>query len=298
MIEPPKVPSSWRLVLDGQMNQIEELAVAGGRAMTLVRRRPGRVTENEDSLLVAPVSADAVVLAVADGAGGLPDGCEASQRAIAALAHALAQPEPDDIQARIQEGFKAAHREILSLGSGAATTVSLVFLQDRRLWSYHIGDSMTLIIGSSGERFFQTVPHSPVGYAVRDGLLSEEQAIHHDELHLVSNLLGIGPAEVEIKGPIELHPGDTIVIGSDGLFDNLLVKDIAKRITKPDFAAAARELVMEVWRRMTQPGPEDPSKPDDLSLVLFRLDGAPGAPTGQKTLRVDSPADEPPTRAR
>lgn len=297
MIEPPNVPSSWRLVLDGQMNQIEETAAAGGRVMTLVRRRPGRVTENEDSLLVAPLAKNAVVLAVADGAGGLPDGCEASQRAIAALAKALTVGDVD-FQDRIKEGFKAAHRDILSLESGAATTVSLVFVQDRQLWSYHIGDSMTLIIGSSGERFFQTVPHSPVGYAVRDGLLSEEQAIHHDELHLVSNLLGIGPAEVEIKGPIELHPGDTVVIGSDGLFDNLLVKDIAKKITRPDFAAAARELVVEVWRRMTQPGPEDPSKPDDLSLVLFRLDGVPGASSGQRILRVDSPSDEPPTRAR
>lgn len=293
MIEVPRVPSSWRLVLDGQMNQIEELGVGGGRAMTLVRRRPGRVTENEDSLLVAPVGKNSVVLAVADGAGGLPDGSEASQRAIAAIAQALAASEPADVQARIQEGFKAAHREILSLGSGAATTVSLVFLQDRQIWSYHIGDSMTIIIGSAGERFFQTVPHSPVGYAVRDGLLSEEQAIRHDELHLVSNLLGIGPAEVEIKGPIELHPGDTVVIGSDGLFDNLLVKDIAKRITKPDFASAARELVLEVWRRMTQPGPEDPSKPDDLSLVLFRLDGVAPRPT----VTSFDPAD-PPTRER
>jgi PPM family protein phosphatase len=275
MIESPRVPDTWRLVLDGQMNQIEQTAVAGGRVMSLVRRRPGRLTENEDSLLVAPISQQTAVVAVADGAGGLPDGCEASQRAISALAAALADTSVGSVQDRIQNGFRAAHREILSLNSGAATTVSLVLIEGDQLWSYHIGDSMTLVIGAGGERFFQTVPHSPVGYAVRDGLLSEEQAIRHDELHLVSNLLGIGPAEVEIKGPIDLHPGDTVVIGSDGLFDNLLVKDIARRITQPDLANGARELVSEVWRRMTQPNPEDPSKPDDLSLALYRFDGKP-----------------------
>ncbi len=275
MIHVPNVPASWRLILDGQMNQIEDLSVAGGKAMFLVRRRPGRTSENEESLLVAPLASNRVVLAVADGAGGLPDGCEASQRAIAAIADALANSKAPDVKGRIEEGFRAAHREILSIGSGAATTVSLVFIAGNELYSYHIGDSMTLIIGSGGERNFQTVPHSPVGYAVRDGLLSEEQAIRHEELHLVSNLLGIGTAEVETKGPVVLRPGDTVVIGSDGLFDNLLIKDIARRITKPDLSDSARELVVEVWRRMTQPGAEDPSKPDDLSFILYRYAGKP-----------------------
>ncbi len=280
-----QLPPSWRLILDGQMNQIEEFSVAGGKAMVLVRRRPGRLSENEDSLLVAPLTANSAVLAVADGAGGLPDGCAASQRAISAIAGALADDSLGSVQKRIEEGFRVAHREILELGSGAATTVSLVLIENGQLWSYHIGDSMTLIIGSGGERSFQTVPHSPVGYAVRDGLLSEEQAIRHEELHLVSNLLGIGRAEVEIKGPLRLGPGDTVVIGSDGLFDNLLIKDIAGRISKPDIAAAARELVHEVWRRMTQPSPEDPSKPDDLSVALFRM---PNSALKPKPARDDS----------
>ncbi len=268
------VPPTWAVILDGQMTDVEEYRVAGGRACVMVRRRPGRTSENEDSALVAPLDEKRAVLVVADGAGGLPDACEASQRAIDSMASALADEDTGDVRARIEQGFRAAHAEILALGSGAATTVSLVFIDGSQVWSYHIGDSMTLILGAGGERSFQTIPHSPVGYAVRDGLLSEEQAIHHEELHLVSNLLGIGKAEVELKGPVTLAPGSTLILGSDGLFDNLLIKEIGRRMGKRDLKVVAKELSDEVLRRMTRPAPEDPSKPDDLSFILFRLDAS------------------------
>jgi serine/threonine protein phosphatase PrpC len=273
----PHLPDVYDLILDGRMRLVESRELAGGRAMVCVRRRPGRTSQNEDSVLLAPVDATRAVVVVADGAGGLPDAHEASQRAVRALAEALSAAGDADLRLRIEQGFRRAHHEILALGSGAATTVSLVLIDGDEVWSYHVGDSMTLILGSDGGRKLQTVPHSPVGYAVRDGLLSEEQAIHHDELHLVSNLLGIGRVEVERRGPFALAAGDTLVVGSDGLFDNLLIRDVTRLVCGRPVDVAARELASEVERRMTAPRAEDPSKPDDLSFVLFRREGGSAA---------------------
>lgn len=263
------LPFSWRVILDGKMLAPETIDLDVGRAVICVRRRPGRFTSNEDSALVAPLDGRRAVLAVADGAGGLPDGSEASKRAILALAQALLDDDLP-IADRIRRGFEEAHRDILQIGTGAATTVSLVLIDGNQLTSWHVGDSMTLVVGVEGQKRLQTVPHSPVGYALDAGLLTEQEAIRHEDLHLVSNLLGVGEPTVEIAPAIRLEKTDTVLLGSDGLFDNLLASEICSHLKSAPVERGAQWLVDEAWKRMTQPRQDDPSKPDDLSMILFR----------------------------
>ena len=64
---------------------------------------------------------------------------------------------------------------------------------------------------------------------------------------------------------------DTVLLASDGLFDNLFIDEIVNTIRSGPLVAAADRLVERVQARMQGQGAADqPCKPDDLTVVLFR----------------------------
>ncbi|RRQ20552.1 hypothetical protein D6C00_00185 [Thiohalobacter thiocyanaticus] len=63
---------------------------------------------------------------------------------------------------------------------------------------------------------------------------------------------------------------DTIVIGSDGLYDNLYKEEIIERIRKGPLRRAAQRLAADVRERMLTEKRRQPSKADDLSFMLVR----------------------------
>ena len=64
---------SDRLILDGATEPDEiETSAGGGSVVALTVRDPCKETENEDTVAVIPYGPEAVVLVVADGAGGEP----------------------------------------------------------------------------------------------------------------------------------------------------------------------------------------------------------------------------------
>ena len=75
------------LVLNGAFEPDQaEVDVAGGSAVALSRKDPGKQSENEDTAALIPYGPGAAVLVVADGAGGLPAGKRASLTAVTTLA--------------------------------------------------------------------------------------------------------------------------------------------------------------------------------------------------------------------
>ena len=76
---------------------------------------------------------------------------------------------------------------------------------------------------------------------------------------------------VEVGPTLQLAVRDTVLLASDGLFDNLFIDEIIDTIRKGPLAAAADRLVERAGERMSGQGPaEHPCKPDDLTIVLFR----------------------------
>ena len=84
--------------------------------------------------------------------------------------------------------------------------------------------------------------HSPTGYAVAVGLLTEYEAMRHAGRHLVSNIMGNETVEVDIGKPMALAVRDTVVIASDGLYDNLLSAEIATLACRGTIDEACRSL--------------------------------------------------------
>jgi serine/threonine protein phosphatase PrpC len=261
------------LVLDGARGPDQvEVEVAGGVAAAYTCRDPFKETENEDTVAVIPYGPGAAVLVVADGAGGLPAGKRASLTAVTTLAASLqtAMDKTMLLRTAILNGIEAANEAVLGLANGSATTMTVVTIEGLVARSYQIGDSEALVVGQRGLIKLQTTAHSPTGFAVEAGFLDEREALHHEDRHLVSNFLGTSDMRIDVGAGVELRPLDTVLVASDGLTDNVHLDETIDFIRKGQLAESARSVVDLATRRMTAAKNGQPSKPDDLSLILFR----------------------------
>jgi PPM family protein phosphatase len=268
-----------------QMEGVACMPFAAGQVAIFSRRAPDKPddgsVENEDACAILPVSACCGVLAVADGCGGQFKGLEAAHRAIEALADCVMRTSnPEQLRGSILDGFEAASRSVAELGNGAATTMIAVEVGDNMIRTYHVGDSQAMLVGSRGKVKLQTRSHSPVGYAVEAGMLSEDDAIGHADRHIVSNVLGSPESHIDIGLPRPFSPRDTLVIGSDGLYDNLTQAEIAELVRRGSAEAAADATRLAVAQRMAGVDPSSPCKPDDLTFILYRADNRPPTSAG------------------
>jgi serine/threonine protein phosphatase PrpC len=251
--------------------------LAGGGAYACSFRSPTKQTPNEDSLGVFELSPHAAVLAVADGVGGHAGGEAASRLAIETLAAHLAPLAglADDqiveyTRPAILNAIEQANTLIQQLGTGAATTIALAEVVANTIRTYHVGDSAILVLGQRGRIKLETMAHSPVGYALGAGLLSREEAMFHEDRHIVENVLGTQEMRIEIGPPRELGRHDTLLIASDGLFDNLHMDEIVDGIKSGQLAKHAAMIVERCRARMESHAEDHPSKPDDLTAIVFR----------------------------
>ena len=264
------VPAAELMIAhDSETVSLSELS--GIEVAAWSRRAPQKETSNEDAAAIVSVSHEAAVLAVADGCGGLRAGDQAAAMAVRTLAEQL---QPGSLNGRIRPAilyaFEIANWKIVDLGIGAATTIAAVEFRTGFMRPYHVGDSMILVVGRNGKVKYVSIPHSPVGFAVASGLLDEAEAMHHDERHLVNNVLGDPSMRIELGPTIELARYDTVLIASDGLFDNLFEEEIADGIRKGTLKDGLESLIATARARMEAPSAETPSKPDDLTAIAFR----------------------------
>jgi serine/threonine protein phosphatase PrpC len=228
---------------------------------------------NEDSAAIIPVSDTHVVLAVADGVGGLAGARRASNLTVKALRNALDSGYDGNgrsLRTAILDGIEAANRAILDSGSAGASTLALAEIGPGYVRPYHVGDSVVLICGQRGKLKLYTTPHSPMGFAMEAGLMDEKEALEHTELNLIFNVIGSKDMRVEIGSELPLAPRDTLLLASDGLTDNVLQEEIIEAVRSGPLDAAANRIADLALQRMRGDDIDAPSKPDDLTALLFR----------------------------
>jgi serine/threonine protein phosphatase PrpC len=270
----PPAPTRAQLFLGEHEQEQADRSLPQGEVCVRSIRSPTKRTPNEDSAAVIELGEDSLVLAVADGVGGSPAGREAANLAVATLANVLrdgAAVVAGELRPAIMEAIEEANRVVQALGRGAATTLIVAQIDVRRLRSYHVGDSELVAVGQRGRIKQRVVPHSPTGFAVEAGLLDEDEAMSHDQRHVLFNVIGSPDMRVEVGPSLELAMHDTVLLASDGLFDNLFIDEIVDAIRKGPLARAADRLVERAAARMAGDLPAgEPSKPDDLTIILFR----------------------------
>jgi len=253
------------------MEDVACFEFAAGHACAFTTRSPDKESVNQDAVALLPQGEQAGVLVVADGLGGLPTGEKASAQAIESLRQSLSSTAGDrGLRERILDGLQRGNEAILAAGLGSATTVVVIEISAGVLRSYHAGDSAALVTGRQGKLKHHTIAHSPVGYAFEAGTLDEKTAMFHRDRHMISNVMGAADMSIDLGPEIELSTRDTVVLASDGLFDNLYVAEIVEIIRKGPLEGAARELRELCRARMLEQLPDQPHKADDLSFVLFR----------------------------
>ncbi len=263
-------PSLVRYYLESAMDAPEAIRFDQGTVVAFSRTCPGKDEPNDDSAVIIRTPNGGIVMAVADGVGGAPVGYKASAIAVQCLAESIAaQTFVDDFRPAILDGIERANEEILDMGTGAATTICVVEVQNRIARGYQVGDSIALFVGGRGAIKWKSLSHSPVGYAIESGMLNEEEAMHHDDRHIVSNLVGSRTMHIEIGPAIHLAPRDTIIIASDGLGDNLHLSEIGELARAGRPLARMNALVSLARHRMNCTDSGLPGKPDDLAVLLL-----------------------------
>lgn len=253
-------------------DQGELQGVGTGAAWVHSVRSPTKTETNEDSAGLIPVNDQSAVLVVADGVGGHSAGEQASRLVVEFLREEIAQAVATDqmLRTAILNGLERANQAVLDLKLGAASTAAVVELTGLIARTYHVGDSGILICGGRGKLKLQTVAHAPVSYAVEAGILNEEEAMEHQDRHLVSNVVGSAEMRIEIGPTVTMAPRDTLILASDGLFDNLYPDEVVELIRRGPLPKVAQKLNAATRERMAGAATGRPSKPDDLSFILFR----------------------------
>jgi protein phosphatase len=189
---------------------------------------PGRRrASNEDAFCARP---DLGLFVVADGMGGHVAGEVASRLAvdtIEAVVERGTAAAPDDrnctlCERRLQEGFERAAQAIADQTTsnprlrGMATTASAVLVSAGASAIAHVGDSRIYLL-RDGVLQTLTHDHSWVAEQVMMGLMSATEAHQHPWRNVVTRALSASdPPQVDLS-PLQLLPGDRLLISSDGL---------------------------------------------------------------------------------
>lgn len=255
------------------MDEVAGYETKSGITLVYSNRALNKDTANEDALAIIPVNESTLVLAIADGLGGLPAGEQASRTVIERLVMSLVNMRHDSgtIREAILNSIEQANNEILETRSGGASTLVVAEITGTSLRSYHAGDSMIMLMGNRGLIKYSAIPHSPTGYALESGIINESEAMFHEERHLISNYIGCPDMRLEMGPSINMAARDTLLLASDGLSDNLYENEIVELCRKGSMYACSRNMIEECNRYMSQQAVDRVCRPDDLSFIMFRL---------------------------
>ena len=229
---------------------------------------PDHPDRNEDAAAV--IARDAWgVLVVSDGAGGTSGGAQAASLTVKMLQQAMLEIEQaSDIRPAALDAIELASGAIRAGLPGALATVAVVILEGPTARPITVGDSICAVIGGRGKLKYRSIAHGPTGFAEEAGLLGGREAMQHEERHLVSNMLGLEGMRIELGVPLRLAPRDTVLLASDGLFDNLRFEEIATLARIRPLVRSVDELANRARSRMRGTG--SLGHADDLTIVAFR----------------------------
>lgn len=252
--------------------------------------------ENQDSVrqCVTPLGD---LLIVADGIGGYEGGGVASRMAVEAISASLeSMPAFFPIDIAIEEAVCRANAEIVAAAaepdtpnSRMGSTVVLALLQQDpennqliQAWIGHIGDSRAYRLHD--RRLSRvTRDHSAVQMLLDHDLIAPEEASTHPDASVLTRALGHEPNVKIDLNSIELEPGDTLLLCSDGLWGYVSDREIERVLADPALTAeqASRALLDLAL---------DAGGHDNVGIQLARL-AASAAATRAPAPAYESPSD-------
>jgi len=265
------VISEHKRYTETNLEAVSRYRFLNGEVALFTHVSPDKTGANEDAMALVPAGRQQGALIVADGVGGHAASSEAARLAVDNLIGTLSRTSDQYVMREaILDGIENANKAVLEMRTGAAATLAVVEIDGHTARPYHVGDALILITGQRGRVKFQNIPHSPVGYAVESGLIDADEAVHHEERNIVSNVIGDTTMRIEIGPTISLGARDSVLVSSDAVSDNLYANEIIAIIRAGPLHRAAQKLVTSCRQRMASTDPGTPGHPDDMSFILFR----------------------------
>ncbi len=224
---------------------------------------------NQDDYYIDP---DGRFFVVADGMGGHAGGQEASQLATEAIQAYLEKhwqsvtiPSDELLAGALWEANQAIlqDQETHPERSDMGTTAVVVMFRDDQHWLAHVGDSrLYRVRNSSLEQI--TEDHTWVARAMKAGDITPEQARMHPWRHVLSQCLGRKDLQSVDVQPLDIQPGDRLLLCSDGLTEELS-DDLISSYLQPSLSndEAALKLVEAAKEKGGR---------DNITVVIVEID--------------------------
>jgi len=212
------------------------------------------------------------LLIVADGMGGHRGGATASRLAAETVKAQYLGSESADIPTALRDSLLRANARIYSEAQttpelrGMGTTTSVLAVRNGEGWLAHVGDSRIYRIREDHIEQL-TEDHSLVATMVREGLLTAAEAETHPRRNVLQRSMGVQEeVEVDVKGPFELHEGDTFILCSDGLH-GVVKEEEMREVARMPIDAAADEFLRRALSR---------GAPDNVTVIVARVEAFDG----------------------
>lgn len=200
--------------------------------------------ENNQDSMFASIDLDFPMFIVADGMGGHNAGDIASSMAVKGMVRFLDKnrnrlKEENEIKKCIKEAIDYVNDEIFlksiesSELNGMGTTLTMIFIDNKKFYIGHVGDSRTYLIRD--DKIIQiTEDHTLVNELVKEGSITAAEAINHPQRNMITRAVG---TSCNIKSDIyiqDIKPKDIIILCSDGLTNMIDEKIILKVLERYD----------------------------------------------------------------
>jgi serine/threonine protein phosphatase PrpC len=218
-----------------------------------ISRKGGR-EQNEDRMGYC-YTRDSGLFALADGMGGHPEGEVASQLALqtlSALFQREAKPSLPEPLRFLHDAVVAGHHQLLRYATERAlmdtprTTIVACVLQGNAAYWAHCGDSRLYLV--RGDRLVaRTRDHS---FSELQETLAHVVAMgDHVNRNVLFTCLGSpGKPIIDTIGPVLVHPGDRLMLCSDGLWGTVDDDAITSVLAANPISDAVPELVERALR--------------------------------------------------
>ncbi len=198
---------------------------------------------NEDQAIALTNASGNVLLVVCDGMGGQNKGDLASSLAVNTVVSSFKNRKGflNSYFARLWVGkvIREANKSIYEQSQsnptyqGMGTTITLLLIIKDVAILGHVGDSRCYFFKSHHDLVQMSEDQTYVGYLLRTGQITTEEALTHPKRHVLMNALGVYPsASVDIK--VFPYLNEEVLICSDGLYNNVPVEDIAAIVKGSD----------------------------------------------------------------
>lgn len=217
-------------------NSLPEVSFFGATDVGRIRKN------NEDNFIAERIwNGRYLLLAAIDGIGGYEGGEVAAQIARdVIISKVTSTPALADCLTLLKQAVTDANNEIVRHKAadpsrsqmGCVISTAIIAFDERRLYMVHVGDSRLYRYTAAEGLKKLSHDHSLVGYREENGMLTEEQAMHHPQRNIIERSLGDDIREVDSPQFLDaaifpILTSSQFLFCSDGLSDMLYSRQIA-----------------------------------------------------------------------